>query len=271
MPLTQRQADVLRLIAGNRSEESYLAGATVLHRHTTSSRFSMDVDLFHDLQERIAQSAEQDAETLRCAGYDVSWVQQLPGFFRAVVSLKKRQLKMEWAQDSAFRFFPLQQDAFCGYRLHDADAATNKLLALAGRSEVRDFVDVLELHETYLPLGALVWAACGKDPGFTPGFLLDQAARHVAYTQVDVSRLQLREPLDLVELKEKWIRASEDAREIVKTLPPEEMGCFYLNDEGYPVNPDPASPEFERRIRHFGCVRGSWPLTFDSSRITNKE
>jgi hypothetical protein len=43
----------------------------------------------------------------------------------------------------------LEQDALCGYRLHDADAATNKMLALAGRSEVRDFVDVLHLHETY--------------------------------------------------------------------------------------------------------------------------
>jgi len=54
-----------------------------------------------------------------------------------------------------------------------------------GRSEIRDFVDVLHLDDSYLPLGALAWAACGKDPGFTPDFLLDHAARHVAYTQVD--------------------------------------------------------------------------------------
>ena len=52
---------------------------------------------------------------------------------------------VEWAQDSAFRFYPLQQDERFGYRLHDTDAAVNKVLALAGRSEIRDFVDVLLL------------------------------------------------------------------------------------------------------------------------------
>lgn len=89
------------------------------------------------------------------------------------MEIADQQLKMEWAYDSAFRFFPVQTDDLCGYRLHDADAATNKVLALAGRSEIRDFVDVLHLHDTYLSLGALVWAASGKDPGFTPEFLLD--------------------------------------------------------------------------------------------------
>jgi hypothetical protein len=85
----------------------------------------------------------------------------------------------------------VQKDAFCGYRLHDADAATNKILALANRIEIRDFVDVLHLHQTYLTLGALVWAACGKDAGFTPEFLLDQVSRHTACTQADVERLQV--------------------------------------------------------------------------------
>ena len=99
-----------------------------------------------------------------------------------------QELKIEWAQDSAFRFFPVQEDDECGFRLHQADAAVNKVLALAGRQEIRNFVDTLHLHDTYLHLAALAWAACGKDPGFTPGFLLDQAGRHVAYTQADVDR-----------------------------------------------------------------------------------
>ena len=60
-------------------------------------------------------------------------------------------LKLEWAHDSAFRFFPVEHDAFCGYRLHAADAAVNKMLAMAGRVEVRDFVDVLHLDEAGSP------------------------------------------------------------------------------------------------------------------------
>ena len=42
MPLTSSQAEILRQIAANRSPESYVAGATVLHRDADSPRFSED-------------------------------------------------------------------------------------------------------------------------------------------------------------------------------------------------------------------------------------
>jgi hypothetical protein len=259
MPISDIQALVLRCIATNRSPESYLAGATVLHRDRKSPRFSQDIDLFHDVEDSIASCAEQDAATLRAAGYGLAWMLRTPTFHRAVVIMDGQQLKVEWAQDSAFRFFPVQQDAFCGYRLHDADAATNKMLALAGRSEVRDFVDVLHLHETYLSLGALAWAACGKDPGFTPDFLLEQAGRHTAYSQADLGRLSLQSPMDLGVLKRKWLAALEQARSLIASLPPGEIGCLYIGSDQTPVTPDPASSDFRALIRHQGCVRGAWP------------
>lgn len=52
------------------------------------------------------------------------------------------------------------------------DLAANKVLVLAGRDEPRDFVDILFAHREVLPLAGLVWAAVGKDPGFTPPSLL---------------------------------------------------------------------------------------------------
>ena len=171
----------------------------------------------------------------------------------------ERALKIEWAQDSAFRFYPVQKDERLGYRLHDADAAVNKVLALAGRSEIRDFVDVLHLDDSYLPLGALAWAACGKDPGFTPEFLLDHAARHVAYTQHDLDRLSLREPLDLGVLKRRWLTALERAQGLVSRLPSEEVGCLYVDAHRHPVAPDPTAAGFRSLARHRGCVRGAWP------------
>jgi len=259
MPISDIQAVVLRCIAANRSPESYLAGATVLHRDRKSPRFSQDIDLFHDVEDSIARCAEQDAVTLRDAGYHIEWTLRTPTFHRAVVTVDAQQLKVEWAQDSAFRFFPVQQDAFCGYRLHDADAATNKMLALAGRSEVRDFVDVLHLHETYLSLGALAWAACGKDPGFTPDFLLEQAGRHTAYSQADLARLSLQSPIDLGVLKRKWLAAQEQARNLITSLPPGEIGCLYIGPNQVPITPEPASIEFRTLIRHQGSVCGAWP------------
>jgi hypothetical protein len=259
MPISDIQASVLRLIAANRSPESYLAGATVIHRDAKTPRFSQDLGLFHDIADSIAQSAERDAESLSKAGYEVSWLLRTPTFYRAVVTVAKQQLKIEWAQDSAFRFFPVQKDERFGYRLHDADAATNKILALAGRDEVRDFVDVLHLHSTYLSLGAMVWAACGKDPGFTPEFLLGHVSRHTAYTQADLNRLRLRVPIDLVSMKQNWLVALSDARQLCAALPPRELGCLYLDRAQNPVTPVVLSGDFHALIRHVGCVRGAWP------------
>jgi hypothetical protein len=259
MPISDIQAEVLRRIAGNRSPDSYLAGATVIHRGAGTPRFSQDLDFFHDLADSIASSADQDAATLRQAGYEITWLLRTPTFHRAVVTAGQRQLKMEWAQDSAFRFFPVQKDERFGYCLHDADAAINKVLALAGRAEIRDFVDILHLHDTTLSLGAMAWAACGKDPGFTPEFLLDHAARHVAYTQADLDRLSLRVPLDLKDLKQRWLMALQEARALFAALPPDEIGCLYLGPGQRPVTPDPSADSFRSWIRHKGSIRGAWP------------
>ena len=142
MPISEVQSEVLRRIAANRSPESYLAGATVIHRDGDTPRYSQDLDFFHDLADSVALSADQDAATLSAAGYEIRWLMRTPAIHRAVVTVNGRQLKIEWAQDSAFRFFPVQKDERFGYRLHHADAAINKVLALAGRDEVRDYVEL---------------------------------------------------------------------------------------------------------------------------------
>ena len=72
-------------------------------------------------------------------------------------------MRQQQHHDSAFWFFPVQADAEFGFVLHTLDGATNKLLALAGRGELRDYLDVLFLKRNVLSLGALAWAACGKD------------------------------------------------------------------------------------------------------------
>ena len=42
---------------------------------------------------------------------------------------------VQWARDSAYRFFPLVEDEQMGLALHPFDLATNKVLAMAGRVE----------------------------------------------------------------------------------------------------------------------------------------
>jgi hypothetical protein len=50
MPLSKIQIEVLRLLASQRDPESYVAGATPLNRD--APRYSGDIDVFHDREER---------------------------------------------------------------------------------------------------------------------------------------------------------------------------------------------------------------------------
>src|ERR1043166_6077223 len=126
MPLTPFQSATLRLLAAQRSPESYLAGGTVLNAGPDTPRYSKDLDLFHDLEASVAASAEADAATLHQQGYDVAWLVRQPMFQRADVSQAESQLRIEWVFDSAFRFFPTEPEELCGWRLNQYDAAANK-------------------------------------------------------------------------------------------------------------------------------------------------
>jgi hypothetical protein len=118
-------------------------------------------------------------------------------------------------------------DDKCGYKLHPVDLAVNKVLALAGRDEARDFIDVLFIDKHILKLGPLCWAAVGKDPGFTPLSLLELLRRRGKYQPQDFSRLMLKEEISLPELKEEWLALLEQAEAFISMRPPSEMGCLY--------------------------------------------
>jgi hypothetical protein len=137
--------------------------------------------------------------------------------------------------------------------------ATNKALTLAARSEIRDFIDILYLDETYLSLGATVWAASGKDQGFTPRSLLDFANRNMKFRDEHLARENLHRPVSLVDLKTAWLTAVNQADLLLARLPLQEVGCLYLAPDFTPVTPDPASPDFPKLIRHYGSIRGAWP------------
>ena len=259
MPLGDFEKNVLRLLAANRNPESYVAGATVFLRREDSHRQSQDIDVFHDTVQSLKLAAAQDAAVLQKNGYALEWAEIQETLQRATVSKDGRSTKVEWAYDSAFRFFPVQPDAELGFVLHPLDGATNKLLALAGRGELRDYLDVLFLHRNVLGLGALAWAACGKDAGFTPQFLIEEAQRLAHYPAVRLKTLMLREPVDLVECKLQWLAAVAEANALFLKLPSDEIGCLYLDANGQAVIPDPVAPGFALLRRHFGSVRGAWP------------
>lgn len=264
MPLTAFQKEVMAVLAGNRSEGSHVAGGLVLNASDDSARFSLDFDFFHDAVEDLVLTSERDVKTLEVAGFVVQKVERegewsKPVSFRkAHVSRGSEKVELDWAQDSAFRFFPIVPDETLGWRLHLFDMATNKALALSARMETRDYVDIVELTR-HFPLESIVWAACGKDPGFNPLSLLKMMIRFARIDPAKLEEIQARK-LDPIALKEEWIAVSDRAREEMTLLADENpdmpIGVAFVNDQGNPgwIRSNPSL-----KIHH-PSLRGCWPV-----------
>jgi hypothetical protein len=192
VPLSDLQSEILRLLAAHRNPESYVAGSTPLNRD--GPRFSQDIDVFHSREEAVAKTALADAALLGDAGYTIQSLRQEPGIYGAAVQRRGESTRLEWVRDSDFRFFPLVRDELFGYSLHIVDIATNKAMAAAGRSAPRDVLDLLYIHERHLPLGAVVWAAVEKAPGFTPEGLIAEIRRNARYRADEYAALAMAEP-----------------------------------------------------------------------------
>jgi hypothetical protein len=254
VPLSKLQTEILELLAAYRDPESYVAGSTPLNRDAI--RFSNDIDIFHDREDRVAQAAMADAAVLRDAGFSVVWRRQLPLIYTATVSRDNTGTHLDWVADSDYRFFPTLPDPLFGYILHPADLAMNKVMAAAGRREPRDAVDLVSIHQRVLPLGAVVWAAVDKAPGFTPEGLIAEIRRTARYSQPEWASLSSSEPLDPVQIALQLRIALEDAEAFVARMPTEKAGLLFL-DNGCVVQPDPSC--LERYETHSGRRRGHWP------------
>lgn len=264
MPLTPVQAALGRLLSGNRSEDSYLAGAAPILAQPNTQRYSHDLDYFHDTMERVASAYEADLRTLATHGYQVEPELTQPGYIRAVVRGGGEATAIEWAHDTRWRFMPVMLSEEFGYQLHPIDLAVNKVLALAGRDEPRDLLDTLHCHRHILALGPLTWAGAGKDPGFSPLSLLELLRRRGRVRPEAMARLHLAEPVDLQALKSEWLAALESAEEFVRNRPPEEVGCLYY-ELGSQRFVDPDRVGVGPVVPHFGRPGGVLPRILGSA------
>lgn len=231
MPLTEFQSGVLRVISGNRSAESHVAGGIVLNADASSPRFSKDIDIFHDAIEALAAGSAADCASLEKAGYQVERHMWVETFRRIWVSRDGEKLRVEWAQDSAWRFFPVERDPVLGWKLHRFDALTNKALAMSSRNETRDMVDLVSNHDAF-PLHVVVWAACSKDPGFNPMSLLEQMRR---FSRIDApALLEMQSSFTSAELKQRWLRMAEDTGIAITAAADQgiEPGVVFLAPDG---------------------------------------
>ncbi len=258
MPIADFERELLRLLAAHRNPESFLAGGTVLNQAADTPRTSEDIDVFHDTAEAVQAAVKQDIPVLKDHGYEVAVIFNTPTFVRATVQREGRGTKVEWVFDSAFRFFPTEPDVELGYRLNIWDAATNKVLAAAARSAIRDYIDLLHLHANRLHLGSLVWAAAAKDQGLSPGFIVEELSRNQRFPVGSFESLQLASPVDPQALKKTWINALDESRAMINGIFADApYGCLFLDKQGDPQSPTPET--LPRLSPHFGSVRGCLP------------
>ncbi len=212
----------------------------------------------------MQEAVEADAALLQQHGFSIEWTRRFPTICSAIIRSSDDGTVLEWLVDSAFRFFPALPDSLFGYVLHPADIATNKALAAAGRREPRDVVDLIDIHCRYLPLGAVIWAACAKDPGSSPEGIIAEIRRNARYQQADYDRLANETPIDAAETARSLCSALGDADAFARSMPAGSEGLLFLDDSGRPVHPDPA--QLARYTAHGGQERGHWPSSPEITR-----
>ena len=94
MPIGKFQSDVLRVLASQRSPDSYIAGGVAINRE--GPRYSDDIDIFHDTEARLESAALSDAAALATAGYDVAWGRVREGKREAMVSRGGESIPLEF-------------------------------------------------------------------------------------------------------------------------------------------------------------------------------
>ncbi len=110
----------------------------------------------------------------------------------------------------------------------------------------------------------LVWATSGKDPGLSPVFILEQAARSAHYTKPDLATLAFDGTIPNIEdMVRTWRMMLSEADDLVAQLPEEQVGTCVLTRNGDLFNGTPdllqRAMENDLLVFHEGVIRGAWP------------
>lgn len=172
--LTPLQEQVARIIAGlEEAAEFALAGGAALIARGEVRRETRDLDFFGLTTDAVDRLVPVVERVLAEAGLSVRAVQLNPGFARLIVESADDRTELDLAADA--RLFPVESGEPAP-TLSGEELAVDKLLALFGRAEARDFVDLMQLEPRY-GLDKLCSLAAEKDRGFRSSVLAEMLAR----------------------------------------------------------------------------------------------
>ena len=123
------------------SRAFYLTGGTALSVFYLGHRLSEDFDLFTADEPLIAIVARKFKSKLETLGIGVREIRSFASFWEVIASEGSESFKIQLAYDSPFALEqPIEREDL---RIQSfEDIAAGKLLALFGRAEERDFIDV---------------------------------------------------------------------------------------------------------------------------------
>jgi hypothetical protein len=159
-PLQERVAEI---VAGLDEAEGFaLAGGAALIARGDVQRQTRDLDFFGLSGDAVDRLAPAVRRALSAAGFVVGHVQVNPGFVRLIVSEGDERTELDLAADA--RLFPAEPGRLAP-TLTGEELAADKVLAVFGRAEARDFADLMALEPRY-GLDRLCELAAEKDLGF---------------------------------------------------------------------------------------------------------
>jgi hypothetical protein len=172
--LTPLQERIIAIFGTLPAAEGFaLAGGGALIVRGLIQRETRDLDFFATQPDHVDELLPRLENALRAEGLDVERRQIGHGFGRLVVSSEDDQTVVDLASD--FRLYPTEQTAQ-GQVLAEEELAIDKLLAVFGRAETRDFLDLAALEPRY-GLERLCGLAADKDQGFDRGVLAAMMSR----------------------------------------------------------------------------------------------
>ena len=208
--LSPLQERIARIIAGlSEAEDFALAGGGALIVRGDIDRKTRDLDFFGLSAAAVDRLVPVAELALREVSLRVTRVQEGPGFARFVIEDEDDRTELDLASDA--RLFPADRGP--GFQILSAEElAADKLLAVFGRAEARDFVD-LEALEDRFGLDRLFELAGEKDRGFEPTVFAEMMDRfgRLGRAEFQLDDVQYEE---LSRLVEAWrARALELAQE----------------------------------------------------------
>lgn len=161
--LSPLQERVVNIVQGLPQAEGFaLAGGAALIVLGTVARPTHDLDSFAQQPEEVDRLLPLLEDARRQQGLTVERVQESSGFTRVVVTDQSDRTLVDLSYDT--RILPTLQTT-AGAVLSRDELAADKTLAVFGRAEARDFIDLQALSSHYT-LAELVRLASVKDPGF---------------------------------------------------------------------------------------------------------